>query len=213
MTLTIQDLLILLTALVGLFSPFSNIGPYASLIGHFPRSDQRKIARGVFIYALIVLLVFVWAGQIIFEILGVTPEALMVTGGIALMIAGLPMMIGPGNNKADESERSEVEKADWRSMVAVPMTFPMSIGGTDAAYVVTGSSFANNYIDMLAISVVIVIFCGIIWTTLFFSPLLAARLSPLGRDILNRVGGIILVTIAVQLLADGLKGLFPLLAG
>lgn len=213
MTITIEDLLVLLTALVGLFSPFANIGPFASLIGHFPRSDQRKIARGVFINVLVILLVFVWAGQIIFEILGVTSEALGVTGGIALMIAGLPMMLGAGKNEVDESDTSEVKKDDWRSMVVVPMTFPMSIGGTTAAYVVTGSSIAQNYIDMLAISVVIVIFCGIIWMTHYFSPPLAARLSIRGREILNRVGGIILVTIAVQLLASGLKGLFPVLAG
>lgn len=213
MTVSFEELLVLLTALVGLFSPFGNIGPYAALIGHLPRSDQRKIARGVFINVAVVLLVFVWVGQIIFDILGITSEALGVTGGIALMIAGLPMMLGTGKNKAEETNTSEVEKSDWRSMVVIPMTFPMSIGGTTAAYVVTGSSIAENTIDMLAISAVIVIFSGIIWLTHYFSPPIASRLNPLGRSILNRVGGIILVTIAVQLLASGLKGLFPILAG
>ena len=109
MTLSFDDLLIFLIALVGLFSPFANIGPYASLVGHFPRSDQRKIAAGVFFNVVVVLLVFL--------------------------------------------------------------------------------------------------------ATHFFSPAIAARLSPLGRQILNRIGGIILVAIAVQLLASGLKGLFPILAG
>jgi multiple antibiotic resistance protein len=213
MTLSFENLLVILAALVGLFSPFANIGPFASLIGHFPRSDQRKIAFGVFINVLIVLLIFVWAGQIIFEILGVSSEYLSVTGGIALMIAGLPMMLGTGKKDVDESDSSEVGKDEWRSIVVVPMTFPMSVGGTTAAYVVTASSYAKYYIDMLAISIVIVIFSVIIWLTHFLSPPLASRLNPLGREILNRVGGIILVTIAVQLLAGGLKGLFPILAG
>jgi len=52
-----------------------------------------------------------------------------------------------------------------------------------------------------------------LWLIHFFSPPIAARLSPLERQILNRIGGIILVTIAVQLLAGGFKGLFPVFAG
>ena len=42
---------------------------------------------------------------------------------------------------------------------------------------------------------------------------LAARLNPQAQMILGRIGGIILVAIAVQLLASGIKGLFPILAG
>lgn len=213
MTIRFEDLLLFFTALLGLYSPFSSIGPYAALIGHFPRSDQRKIANSVFIVVVIVLLVFVWAGQFIFDILGVTAEALTVTGGIALMVAGLPMMLGTEKNEADESDTSEIKKVDWRTLVVIPMTFPMSIDGTFAAYMVTGSSYAKNTIDMLAISAVVVIFSIVVWMTHYLSPPLAARLSPLGRNMITRLGGIILVTIAVQLLADGLKGLFPVLAG
>jgi len=74
MTLTFEYLLVFLAALVGLFSPFANIGPFASLIGHFSRSDQRKIAAGVFINVIVILLVFLWVGKIIFDLLGVNPN-------------------------------------------------------------------------------------------------------------------------------------------
>ena len=53
----------------------------------------------------------------------------------------------------------------------------------------------------------------VIWLTHLYSPPLAAKLNPQARLILNRIGGIILVAISVQLLASGLKGLFPALAG
>lgn len=126
------------------------------------------------------------------------------------MIAGLPMMLG--TSKPETVEESE-ESQNWRDMAVIPMTFPMSIGGTTAAYIVSATGFAQNALDLLAISIVVLLFGVVIWLTHFFSPPLAAKLDPQARVILGRIGGIILVAIAVQLLAGGLKGLFPVLAG
>ena len=210
MTMTLQQLLLLFVSLFTLFSPLANIGPFASLVGHFPRADQRKLAFAVFVNCLVVMLLFVWVGEALFSVLGINSNSLSVTGGIALMIAGLPMMLG--TSKPEEVEEGKESKT-WRDMAVIPMTFPMSIGGTTAAYIVSASGFAKNTIDLVAISVVVVLFGVVIWLTHLFSPPLAARLNPDARAILNRIGGIVLVTIAVQLLASGLKGLFPVLAG
>ncbi len=210
MTLTLQQLLLLFVSLFTLFSPLANIGPFASLVGHFPREDQRRLAFAVFINVLVVMLLFVWVGEALFTILGINSDSLTVTGGIALMIAGLPMMLG--TSKPEEIKEGQ-ELKTWREMTVIPMTFPMSIGGTTAAYVVSASGFAQNTIDLLAISVVVLLFAVVIWLTHLFSPPLAARLNPGSRSVLNRIGGIILVTIAVQLIANGLTGLFPVLTG
>lgn len=210
MNITLQQLLLLFVSLFTLFSPLANIGPFASLVGHFPRADQKKLAFRVFINALIVMLLFVWLGELVFNVLGVNSNSLSITGGIALMIAGLPMMLGW--DKPDKVEESE-EPQNWRDMAVIPMTFPMSIGGTTAAYIVSTTGFANSILDLLAISVVVVLFGVVIWLTHLFSPPLAAKFNPQARDVLNRIGGIILVAIAVQLMVNGLKGFFPLLAG
>ncbi|MFC1878292.1 MarC family protein [Chloroflexota bacterium] len=75
------------------------------------------------------------------------------------------------------------------------------------------STLANNHIDTVALSVAVMISCVIIWATHLSAPVIVAHLRPLGRLILNRLCGIILATIAVQLFASDLKGLVPVLAG
>lgn len=210
MTITLQQLLLLFVSLFTLYSPLSNVGAYAALVGHFPRADQKKLAFAVFRNVLIVMLLFVWVGQLLFDILGVNSFSLSIAGAIALMVAGLPMMLG--KSEPEEVEENE-EPQNWREMAVIPMTFPMSMGGTTAAYIVTASGFARNALDLLAISVVVVLFGVVIWLTHLLSPPLAARLSPQSRRVLSRLGGIILVAIAVQLFAGGLKGLFPILEG
>lgn len=216
MTLTLTQLLVLFTALISLFSPVANIGPFAALVGHFSREDQRKIARGVFVNALILLLIFVWAGELLFNLLGVTPDTLSVTGGIALFLAGMPMMLKGTKEPEGEDEALEQAKKgkqDWRSMVVVPMTFPMSLGGTTAAYIVSATAFTENVVDLLAISGVVLLFCIVVWLTHLFSPPIGKAVGPGGRDILTRVGGIVLVAISVQLVTNGLRGLLPGLGG
>ena len=216
MTMTLTQILVLFAALVSLFSPLANIGPFAALVGHFSSDDQRKMALGVFVNVLAVLLVFVWVGELLFNVLGVTPDTLSVTGGIALFIAGLPMMLQGAKEPEGEDEaiaQAQEQPQDWRSMVVVPMTFPMSIGGTTAAYIVSATGFARNALDLLAISVVVLLFSIVIGLTHLFAPPIGRAVGPGGRDILTRVGGIVLVAISVQLVASGLRGLFPVLAG
>jgi len=210
MTMSLQQLLTLFIALFTLYSPLSNIGPYASLVGHFSRPDQKKLAFAVFINVLVVLLFSAWVGEVLFDVLGVNESSLSITGGIALMIGGLPIMLG--SSKADDDEPDEVTQ-NWREMAVTPMTFPMSIDGTFAAYVISATALSQNVIDMAAISIVVLLFGVVVWLTHLYSPPLVDKLSPQAGVILSRVGGIVLVAIAVQLLADGFNGLFPILGG
>jgi len=210
MTMSLQQLLTLFVALFTLYSPLSNIGPYASLVGHLSRPDQKKLAFAVFINVLVVLLLSAWVGEVLFDVLGVNESSLSVTGGIALMIGSLPMMLG--TDKPEEAEPGEVTQ-NWRDMALTPMTFPLSIDGTFAAYVISATALSQNVIDLVAISIVVLLFGVVVWLTLYFSPPLVARSSPRVGVILSRVGGIVLVAISVQLIADGVKGLFPFLGG
>ena len=209
MTMSLQQLLTLFVALFTLYSPLSNIGPYASLVGHLSRPDQKKLAFAVFINVLVVLLLSAWGGDVLFDVLGVNEASLSVTGGIALIIGSLPMMLGT----SDAEDEPVEETQNWRDMAVTPMTFPMSIDGTFAAYVISATALSQNVIDLGAISIVVVLFGVVVWLTHLFSPPLVARLSPQAGVILSRIGGIVLVAISVQLIADGVKGLFPIFGG
>lgn len=209
MSISPEQLGLLFVSLFTLYSPLSNVGAYAGLTSHLAREDQKRIAWRVFGNVLAIMLVLVWGGQVLFDVLGVTSDTLRVAGGIALMAAGLPMMLGA---RQAEDPGDVSAKRGWRDLVVVPMTFPLSVGGTTAAYLVTASGLASSLVDLLAISGVVVAFALVILATHWLSPPLAARLSPQGREVLNRVGGIVLVAISVDLVAGGLRELLPGLA-
>lgn len=207
MTISATQLLPIFLALVTLFSPPSVVGPIAAMYSVFDRPDQRRIASAVFTNCTIGLLVFVWTGGLLFEVLGVTTNGLRFTSGMAVVASGFPMMVK--GRRSIASYDGENAPGGWRDVVIVPMTFPMSIGPATAAYIVSASAPAQNALDLLAISGVVLGATFVIYLTHLFAPLIFRVLGEAGRDLLTAVGGIVLTTIGVSLIAESVINFFP----
>ena len=207
MTMSATQLLPIFLALVTLFSPPAAVGPLAALYSAFDRPDQRRIALATFRNCAVGLLVFVWTGGLLFEVLGVTTDGLRFTSGMAVVAAGFPMMVR--GRKSIAGYDGDGAPNSWREVVVVPMTFPMSIGPATAAYIVSASAPAQNALDLLAISGVVLGAAGVIYLTHLFAPLIFRVLGEAGRDLLTAVGGIVLTTIGVSLIAESVLNFFP----
>jgi multiple antibiotic resistance protein len=97
-----------------------------------------------------------------------------------------------------------LEGKDWQSIVVMPLIFPFSVGASTVAIVISTSSRYDSTVDLIAISIVCALFALVVGITNYFSGPINQRLSPLGRDIMSRVAGIILVAIAFGLLTRGI---------
>ena len=204
MTIPFEQLVILFTSLFAIFSPPAAIGAIAAICSRFSRPIQRQMAWRIAAYFGAVLITVAWIGQWLLEILGIQDAGLMVAGGIALFLAGLPFMLG---TKKPETVKEQIEDAEreenWHSVAVIPLTFPISVGGASVAIVVAVAGVYDTVPDLLAISAVCVLMSLVVLATHFFAGPLAHLLGPGGMDILTRVSGIILVAIAAQILARG----------
>ena len=208
MTIPIGELILLATSLFSIFSPPAAIGPIATVSGEYPRAAQRRMAIQVAVSYAVVLVIAAWVGQWLLEILGVTIAGLTATGGLALLLAGLPLMLEGRKRQPTEEQVEEAgQERDWRSVIIVPLTFPLSVGGATAAIVITSASRYDSVPALLAISAVCLLMAIVVGLTHLLAPLVAQRLSPQNMDILTRVSGIVLTAIAFQLLARGLTEL------
>lgn len=59
----------------------------------------------------------------------------------------------------------------------------------------------------------IVFVCLLLWLVLRMATIISKTLGKIGLNIINRLFGLILTAIAVEIMANGLKELFPVLAG
>ena len=191
--------------LVALYSPLAAAAAYGPIIGDFTPADRRRIALRLFLYVSLFLVVVVAIGELLLEIVGVSTNALGAAGGLALLYAGVPMMRGieqvPPEDPTHIGERPvAVADSSWRSVVVVPLAFPLSVGGSTIAVTLAAVTRAESGVDLVVLAIVTVAFAMVIGLTALIGGALPSRLSATTRNVHARLGGLLLTTIGLSVL-------------
>ncbi|MFD5082081.1 MarC family protein [Kitasatospora sp. NPDC058201] len=93
-SLHLDDALLLFLALFALYSPIAALSSYLPIVEGYTSDEQRKLAWGLFTNVSVLMLAALWIGEPLLELLGISTAALSATGGIALLLAAVPMMTG-----------------------------------------------------------------------------------------------------------------------
>ncbi len=207
-------------ALFALYSPLAAISSYFPMVNGLNRGDKLKLAFGLFSYVAIFALVAIWLGEPLLKLLGISTAALTVTGGIALMFAAIPLMRGTGESppkdadavtidpKSEEGVLLEEKKAStsikpWKSLLFMPVTFPLTVGGTTFAILVSFRAASEGFSEAIALSVAALAYASVTGLTLYASGHVERIASAGSKVFLERLAGILLVAIASMLLFGG----------
>ncbi|MCY1139755.1 MarC family protein [Actinoplanes sp. Pm04-4] len=202
--MTEHSALVLFLALFALYSPVAALASYLPIVRPYSGSEQLRLASGLTINVVVFVLVAIWVGEPLLVLLGISTAALTATGGIALLLAAVPLMRG---TVPVESPDAPVRDVPWRSVLFTPLTFPLTVGGTTFAFGVAASAEANDNGERLWLSLAALAYAVVTGVTLYLSGHVERRVSPRIGMILDRVAGILLTSIAVILLANGFTDL------
>jgi multiple antibiotic resistance protein len=108
-------------------------------------------------------------------------------------------MHSPGH----ETEREEPSDGGWRSVLLLPLTFPLTVGGATFAVLVGFAAATHGVGDRGLLTVAGVAYAAVTGVTLYASAHVHRRASTRARDMLDRIAGILLTAIAAMLLASG----------
>ncbi|MDO5059923.1 MAG: MarC family protein [Neisseria sp.] len=209
----------LILAFMVLINPFSALSIYLDMTRNFSTREKRKVAQIATFSVFVVIAVFAVSGGFLLKLLGISVGSFQVGGGILVLLIAISMM-SSGNNLAKPDVGTEegseiVVQANAKNIGAisvVPLAIPMMIGPGGISTVVIYASAAKGYQDVVSI-----ILAGAIISLICFTVLLAAsRVSKLlgdtGLTILNRIMGMMLAAVSVEIIVAGLRALFPQLA-
>ena len=205
------EAVVLFLALFGLYSPVAALSSYLPIVRPFSHQQQLRLALGLAVNVAVFVLLAIWVGEPLLELLGISTAALTATGGIALIFASVPLMRGTGETVPEPERTADQEPpgeaAGWRSVLFTPITFPLTVGGTTFAFGVAASADVGNAKGRLLLSVAAVAYAAVTAVTLYLAGHVERRASVQAGRILDRVAGILLTSIAVILLANGFTGL------
>lgn len=206
----LANIIELYTALIVLNNPFAALGYFVENTAHYSSSDQRKTARLTSVSVFACMLTVGLLGRPLLQMLGINIGSFQIAGGILLFLIAMSMMGGNDNPvKPSLSDTNEPSAANKFAFVVVPMATPIIVGPGGVSTVIIYSSYVHSWrggFSLLLAGVLVAVTC-------YFSLIAAARISRLlgetGIKIVNRVLGLLLAALAVQIILGGVKTLFP----
>ena len=201
------------TALIAFTTFFAVIGPidvaavYAGLTAGMPPKQRRQTAiKGVLI-ATCILLLFAFFGKSLLQYLGITLASMRTAGGILLLLVGINMVLATSSG-ISSTTADEAEEASHRADLSVfPLATPLIAGaGTMGAVVLLMSDADGD--TMRTAAVISALLANLLLSLMFL--LMATQIQKLlgvtGLNVISRVIGVLLTSLAVQFIFDGIRG-------
>ena len=173
--------------------PFGNLVTLNTLLSKTDPKRRRTIIARESAIALAILMLFVFAGSRILHALGLQSYTLGISGGIVLFMIALGMVF---------PARRVIDDQGMEDPLVVPIAMPLIAGPGAISTVILLAQ--NNPVREVAVGV------AIAWlataSILTVSPLVFRFLGSRGAQALERLMGILLVMLSVQMVLDGIAG-------
>jgi len=199
-----MDFLILsIVSIITLINPVGIIPTYLNIIESFNQKDQRDITLKACIVAFILLIIFAIMGTFIFNFFSLTIYAFKIVGGILFFRIGLNM-VESKVSRIKSTPQEEKEAMDKDDITYTPLGVPLIAGpGAITSVMILSENIITlqqKILFVLAISICIII----TYIILSASKKMSQMIGTTGIRIIQRIMGIILMAIAVQLIFSGL---------
>lgn len=185
-----------------ILDPLGNIPVFLSLLRGMPAHRQRVVLVREMLIALGVLMAFLWGGRYALELMHLRQESVSIAGGIVLFLIGIRMIFPPPEGLMGELPGGEP--------FIVPMAIPLVAGPSGMAAVMLMGSQEPDRMGAwsLALFIAWVATAAILLSATYLYKILGGR----ALTAIERLMGMVIVAISVQMFLDGLAAYLGLAA-
>ncbi|MGY0218578.1 YhgN family NAAT transporter [Endozoicomonadaceae bacterium StTr2] len=179
-----------------IMDPLGNTPIFLSILKNVPPERRRKVLIRELLIALGILFIFLFAGQQLLDSLNLRQETVSISGGIILFLIAIRLIFPP--------ERGSLmgDTPDGEPMI-VPLATPLIVGPSVlAALILLSNQHPNEYPALMA---AVLLAWGGVAVILLLSNRLYKLIGERGLFAMERLMGMLLIMIAVQMLLDGLR--------
>ncbi|MEZ9819515.1 YhgN family NAAT transporter [Shewanella sp. 10N.286.45.A1] len=176
-----------------IMDPLGNLPIFASILRHIEPKKRRRVLIRELLFALVIMLLFLFAGEAILNFLNLRSESVSIAGGIILFLIAIRMIFPqPGG---------VVGLAAGEEPFIVPMAIPLMAGPSVlAALILLAHTDGTRMMDW---TVALLAAWGLSAVILLFYKVFTKVLGEKGLTAVERLMGMVLVMISVQMFLDG----------
>lgn len=192
-----------LGSLLAVLNPFATVPPFMAMTESNTVAERRAMAKNACLIAGSVLLVFALTGVHVLNFFGVTVPAFQVAGGLVLIRVAFELLQGGRALKVTREESVEGMEKDDISIT--PLAVPILCGpATITAGILVASEATTWFHTVTLVAVIVVVYAGILLVLRLAADYLH-RIGETPIKISSRLMGLILVSVSVQFVLDGVR--------
>jgi len=185
-------------ALLVIIDPIGSALIFNSLSGNADQKQRTTMALKAVIVSMITLIFFGLYGEKLFSIIGININSLRISGGLLLFYTAFQMIT---QEKLLDTTNKYVDISIF------PMTIPLLAGPGMLTLTVLLFSNSRKLTDTFAIIAAIISVMLITYISISASKYLKKMIGYTGEELIRRFFGVIVATIGVQFIFDGIHNL------
>ena len=196
---------ITLFALVG---PVTMIPVFLAAVAGLDLPEKRRFARTLGFSVTLALLIAAFLGTPFLGLMGISLGAMQTGGGIIVLLLAIAMVMGKETAFKGSTPPGNGNTSHEASIV--PLAIPLLAGPAAFSYVMGNSALKGEW-DLVHVLAPILAVGAACWVTFHMAASAQRKIRQSSLDVVEKVSGFILSAIAVEMIATGLRGLFPVL--
>ncbi len=193
--MTISEIITTTTVFFLIMDPLGNIPLFLSVMKHVPKARRFRITARELVIAYIALLIYLFFGRYLLEVLALSNEAISISGGIILFLIAIRMIFPSPHGIFGESQDAE------------PLVVPLAIPAVAGPSIMAVLMLMTTKFPLLPLLLCISLAWIMTATLLLASTPLHRVLGQRGLTAVERLMGMLLVMMAVQMMLNAYQSL------
>lgn len=199
-----------IVGLLAIVDPFLIIPVFLGITEGRSGAERARTTQTITFTVTSVLLLSALTGEAVLRIMGTSLASFRVGGGLIILLMAISMLHAqPGSLRQTPEERRELESG---TAGVVPLGIPLLAGPGAVSTVIIAMNRAETWEQRTLVVLCILVVCAVIWAVLRLAEPIGSALGKTGLNVISRLLGLVLAAIAIEIMATGLRELFPALS-
>lgn len=195
--------------LIAITNPFQIPPVFLSLTANMSREDRKAIAKTSSIAIAIALITVVWIGSQILSLFGISISAFEIAGGFVVCTIGYQLLTAQTPDVSAQTSEDIPKKNQIYNISIIPLAIPILAGPGTMIQIILITKDLHTITEKLILCGICLAVTFVLFATLYLSEHIKKILGENGLKVLSKLMGLILMSIAIKLIIDGLVQAFP----